>query len=95
MNRDGTRNVIAATSVPDARLIMASTSNVYTAAGNIADESPLSIYEIAQLIGEPYPSSAEPLDDPWQGQVDAALARSLGFRAAVPSVYAAARDGRL
>ncbi len=62
---------------------------------NIADESPLSIYEIAQLVGEPFPSSDEPLSDPWQGQVDAALARSLGFRATVPSVYAAIREGRL
>ena len=62
---------------------------------NIADESPLSIYEIAQLVGEPYPSSSEPLDNPWQGQVDASLARRLGFRATVPSVYAAIREGRM
>ena len=62
---------------------------------NVADESPLSIYEIAQLVGEPYPSSSEPLDNPWQGQVDASLARRLGFRPTVPSVYAAIREGRM
>jgi nucleoside-diphosphate-sugar epimerase len=62
---------------------------------NITDESPLSIYEIAQLVGEPYPSSGEPLDNPWQGQVDGSLARRLGFRATVPSVYAALREGRM
>jgi nucleoside-diphosphate-sugar epimerase len=28
---------------------------------NIADESPLSIYEISQIVGYNYPSSAEPL----------------------------------
>ncbi len=62
---------------------------------NIADEAPLSIYELAQVVGETYPSSAEPLEQPWQGQVDAGLARSLGFRATVSSVLAAARGGRL
>jgi nucleoside-diphosphate-sugar epimerase len=62
---------------------------------NIADESSLSIYEIAQLVGEPYPSSDEPLVTPWQGQVDASLARSLGFRASLPSAYAAVREGRM
>jgi nucleoside-diphosphate-sugar epimerase len=62
---------------------------------NIADESPLSIYEIAQLLGEPYPSSGEPLESPWQGRVDASLARTLGFRATVPSIHAAIRDGRM
>jgi len=62
---------------------------------NIADESALSILEIAHLVGEGYPSSGEPLDSPWQGQVDASLARSLGFTASVPTAYAAARDGRM
>jgi len=62
---------------------------------NVTDETAPSIYEVAQLLGEEYPSSGEPLEDPWQGQMDAGLARSLGFRATVPSVYAAARDGRV
>ncbi len=60
---------------------------------NIADDAPLSILEIAQLVGEPYPSSGEPLENPWQGRVDASLARRLGFRPTVPSVHAAVRDG--
>lgn len=62
---------------------------------NIADESPLSIFEIAQVIGEDYPSSGEPLHSPWQGQTDASLARSLGFTTLVPSVYSAVREGRM
>lgn len=62
---------------------------------NVADDSPLSIYEIAQLVDEQYPSSSEPLDNPWQGQVDAGLARRLGFRPTVPSAYAAIREGRM
>jgi nucleoside-diphosphate-sugar epimerase len=62
---------------------------------NIADESPLSIYEIAHLVDQPYPTSNEALKNPWQGQVNASLARTLGFRATVPSVYAAIREGRM
>lgn len=62
---------------------------------NIADEAPLTIYEIAQIVGVPYPSSAEPLSDPWVGHMDVSLARSLGFQPAVSTVYQAVREGRL
>ena len=47
------------------------------------------------IAGQPMPSSDEPLEHPWAGHVDAAVARSLGFRATVPTVYDAQRDGIL
>jgi UDP-glucose 4-epimerase len=62
---------------------------------NIADEAPLTVYEIAQVVGYPYPSSAEPLSDPWVGHMDVGLARSLGFQATVATVYQAVREGLL
>ena len=62
---------------------------------NIADESPLTTYEIAQIVGSPYASSAEPLANPWQGHMDVSLARRLGFQPQVATVYQAMREGRL
>ena len=62
---------------------------------NIADEAPLTIYEIAQIVGSAYESSAEPLTNPWKGHMDVTLARSLGFRPKVPTVYQAIREGKL
>lgn len=62
---------------------------------NIADEAPLTAYEIAQIVGYPYESSAEPLTHPWKGQVDVSLARSLGFTPTVLTIYQAIREGKL
>jgi UDP-glucose 4-epimerase len=62
---------------------------------NIADEAPLTIYEIAQIAGSAYESSAEPLTNPWKGHMDVTLARSLGFQPKVPTVYQAVREGKL
>lgn len=62
---------------------------------NISDESPLTIYEIAQIVGSPYESSAAPLTDPWVGHMDVTLARGLGFQPKVATVYQAMREGRL
>ncbi|CAM3939829.1 NAD(P)-dependent oxidoreductase [Kibdelosporangium persicum] len=62
---------------------------------NIGDESPTSVYEIAGIVGADYQASAEPLTDPWMGQMDVTLARQLGFRPSVPTVYQAAREGAL
>jgi UDP-glucose 4-epimerase len=62
---------------------------------NIADEAPLTIYEIAQIVGYPYESSAEPLTDPWVGHMDVTLARSLGFQPKVATIYQAIREGTL
>jgi len=62
---------------------------------NIADDTSLSLWELARVAGQDYPDSSEPLPHPWKGQVDASLARRLGFRPSVATVYQAAREGRL
>jgi nucleoside-diphosphate-sugar epimerase len=62
---------------------------------NIADDAPQSVYELAALVGQAYPESNQPLEHPWGGQMDASLARRLGFRPSVATVYQAAREGRL
>jgi UDP-glucose 4-epimerase len=62
---------------------------------NIADEAPPTIYEIAQIVGETYPPSSEPLTDPWQLHMDASLARRLGFRPTVRTVHQAVAENLL
>jgi UDP-glucose 4-epimerase len=62
---------------------------------NIADDRPVSVYEMAELAGDPLEGSAEPLTDPWDGRMDPALAHQLGFRPMVPTILDAARDGIL
>lgn len=59
---------------------------------NLTDEAPTSIYELAQLVGETLAPSAEPLSDPWYLLSDGALARSLGFRPVVRTVYQAVQE---
>ena len=49
---------------------------------NIADDAPMSMYDLFGLVGAAVEPSAEPLIkliNPWFGQMDASLARSLGF----------------
>ncbi|HEX5076318.1 MAG TPA: NAD(P)-dependent oxidoreductase [Gemmatimonadaceae bacterium] len=62
---------------------------------NIVDEAPLSMYELAQLVGERLESSSEPLVDPWHLHLDGSLARSLGFQPTVRTVYQAAQENLL
>jgi|SRR5215218_7806278 nucleoside-diphosphate-sugar epimerase len=65
---------------------------------NVADDAPVSAYELLRLNGEPVPAdaSARPLDDPWEGIVDTAKSRDLlGLRPIYPSVYAARDAGAL
>ena len=62
---------------------------------NIADEAPTSIYELVELVGETMGSSSEPLANPWHLHVDGSLARRLGFRPTVRTVYQAAQEGIL
>jgi UDP-glucose 4-epimerase len=59
---------------------------------NITDEAPTSIYELAQLVGQPVPASAAPLANPWYLLSDGALARRLGFSPTVRTVYQAAEQ---
>lgn len=62
---------------------------------NIGDEAPASMYELVQLAGGTIAPSAEPLQHPWGLQSDISLARSLGFRPVVRTVYQAAQENIL
>jgi nucleoside-diphosphate-sugar epimerase len=62
---------------------------------NIADDRPVTVYEMAELAGSPLEGSAEPLANPWAGRMDISLAHELGFRPTVPTIYAAAREAIL
>ena len=62
---------------------------------NIVDEAPLSIYELAQLVGDRLEPSSEPLVNPWNLHLDSSLARSLGFQPIVRTVYQAAQENLL
>lgn len=62
---------------------------------NLADDAPASVYEIARVVGADYKESAEPLENPWNGHVDGAIARNLGFTPVVRSLYQAAAEGSL
>jgi nucleoside-diphosphate-sugar epimerase len=62
---------------------------------NISDEAPISIYELLQLIDAPIASSSEPLTNPWYLQVDSSLARNLGLRPEVRTVYQAVQENLL
>lgn len=59
---------------------------------NLTDEAPLSAYELVSLAGASMDPSAEPLSNPWHLQADGALARRLGFRPAVRTVYQAVAE---
>ena len=62
---------------------------------NLTDDAPTSLYELAQLVGKPIAPSSEPLSHPWHFHIDGTLARSLGFRPSVSTVYQAAEQGLL
>jgi UDP-glucose 4-epimerase len=60
---------------------------------NLADDAPLTVYELLQLVGVTMESSSEPLTNPWFLQVNTTLARSLGFQPEVRTVYQAVEEG--
>jgi UDP-glucose 4-epimerase len=62
---------------------------------NVTDDAPVTVFELAQLAGDPIGESAQPLVDPWSGRMDSSRLRDLGFRPSVASVWAAAREGIL
>ena len=59
---------------------------------NIADEAPTSIYELVALVGGTMEPSSAPLTNPWRLHMDVSLARSLGFRPIVRTVYQAMQE---
>ena len=62
---------------------------------NVTDDAPVTVYEMAELGGNPIPVSAEPLTNPWSGRMDGGLLRGFGFRPTVPTIHAAAHEGIL
>ena len=62
---------------------------------NIAGDASASVYEMAQLAGVPFTPSAQPLERPWQGQVDTSLATRLGFAPRMLTISQAGRQQRL
>ena len=43
---------------------------------NITDDGPVTVYEMAELVGNPLEGSAEPLANPWSGRMDPSLLTS-------------------
>jgi len=62
---------------------------------NVAGDAPISAYEMAELTGGDDETSSKPLVNPWRGQVETSLARSLGFRPEVLTAYQASRENKL
>lgn len=62
---------------------------------NIVDEAPTSIYELVELTGGTMKPSSEPLRNPWRLCADGTLARSMGFKPTVRTIYQAAHEGLL
>jgi nucleoside-diphosphate-sugar epimerase len=62
---------------------------------NVAADAPITIGELVAIAGSEIPASDDPLDHPWSGHLDVSVARAVGFRATVPTVYDAQRDGIL
>ena len=59
---------------------------------NVADDATMSVCELAALVGERLEPSSAPLENPWHLHVDGSLARGLGFRPTVRSVYQAVQE---
>lgn len=62
---------------------------------NVCDDAPVTVLEMVELAGDRLEGSAEPLTNPWAGRMNSTLASQLGFRPTIPTIHAAARDGRL
>ena len=82
--RDVARAVeLALTGVMDGRIV------------NIVDDAPMTLYELASIVGASIEPSAEPLTNPWMGRMDGSRSRSLGFRPTISTVYQATQEGIL
>ena len=65
---------------------------------NVADDAPVTAFEVFELTGEPIPDDAATRvnDDPWESIVDTArIRRDLGFRPVYPTLNAAKDAGAL
>jgi nucleoside-diphosphate-sugar epimerase len=65
---------------------------------NVADDAPVTAFELLRLNREPVPTDAtsRALEDAWEGIVDSSrIRRELGFRPLYPTVYTAQAAGAL
>lgn len=62
---------------------------------NITDEAPTSLYELVTIAGGAMDPSSHALEHPWHLQMDGALARQLGFRAALRTIHHAVEQQAL
>lgn len=62
---------------------------------NVVDDAPMSIFELCEIAGTPMQPTAEPLVCPWAGILDGSLARRLGFRPEIATIWQAAHQKRL
>ena len=62
---------------------------------NVTDNAPITIYEMAQVIGATLQPSNAPLTNPWMGRMDGSKLRSLGFRPTIATIYQAVEAGIL
>ena len=62
---------------------------------NVADDCPVTVFDMARAAGTPIEGSAAPLAHPWSGRMDSSFLRGLGFRPEVPTIWAAAAEGIL
>ena len=101
------KHVIAAKFHPAMRMSTIHHRDIYTAVNlaikgifdsrivNIADEVPMSLYELLKIAGVTMESSSEPLLNPWYLHSDSTLARSLGFKPSIRTVYQAVQESIL
>lgn len=59
---------------------------------NVSDDAPTTFFELFEVVGARMEPSAEPLANPWHGQMDNTLARSLGFRPTVHTIRQAVME---
>ncbi|CAN3129358.1 NAD-dependent epimerase/dehydratase family protein [Mycobacterium sp. smrl_JER01] len=59
---------------------------------NITDEAPTSLYELVKFAGGTVEPTSKALEHPWHLQMDGALARRIGFRPGIRTIYQAVEE---
>jgi nucleoside-diphosphate-sugar epimerase len=78
--------------VAQALLLLLQQDNLNGEIFNIVDDAPITLYELADSVGkaaEIFDGNAGPLADPFEGIMDNAKLRKIGFRPLAPSYYVA------